>query len=70
MRTRAALLVVHRKTGRAFSYNSEYELLEPLIVRAEKPAKFKSCRCFWKPCCQIPRWAWGVRDTEFDVYWL
>lgn len=70
IKTRATMLVLHRITQRAFTYNGGYELLEPLILEAREPRRYSSIRCFWKPMCSVPAWAAGIRDTEFDTYFL
>lgn len=67
---KAMMLVLHRGTGRAFTYDRKYEILEPLILDAEEPRKYESVRCFWKPMCVVPAWAACIRDHEFDTYWL
>lgn len=71
VRTRASLIVVHRKTWRAFSCNDEYEVLEPLILDLPDSFSYKSMRVFWKPMLpNTPLWAAGRRDLEFDSYWV
>lgn len=69
IRTKATLFVIHRRTSRAFSYNSEWELIEHLIFANMIP-KHRKMQAFWKPYWGVPLWALGIRDTEFDGYWL
>lgn len=70
VKTKASVIVFHRKTARAYSYNEAYEIIEPLILDLES-INFKCVREYWKPCCpNTPRWAAGIRDIEFDTFFL
>lgn len=68
--TLATTIVLHRRTGRAYSYNEDYELLEPLILDLTS-FKYKCVRQYWKPLTpNTPAWALGIRDIEFDTFFL
>lgn len=67
--TKAAVLVRHRGSGRAYSYNEKWELLEPLIFTEDEP-NYKSVRCWWRPMTAVPAWAVGIRDLQFDTFFL
>lgn len=66
---KAKTLVRHRGTGRAYSYDKNWKLLEPLILEAEVP-RYETVRCWWRPICAVPAWAAGIRDLQFDTYFL
>ncbi len=70
MKTPVTTLVVHRRTGRAYSYNDDYELVEPLILDL-KCIHYRCVRQYWKPLTTAtPAWALGIRDIEFDTFFL
>jgi hypothetical protein len=64
------VIVFHRRTGRAYSYNEDFEILEPLILDLEV-FRYKTVREYWKPMLpNTPLWAARIRDTEFDSFWV
>lgn len=70
MTTPVTTVVVHRRTGRAYSYNDNYELVEPLILDLVD-IYYRGVRKCWKPMTtNTPAWASGIRDIEFDTFFL
>jgi hypothetical protein len=64
------VFVFHRKSRRAYIYDAEYELCKKLIEDVAVLPAYSSIRCNWRPVLQLPRWSWGIRDTEFTTYWV
>jgi len=64
------IVVYHIGTKRAFTYDEKFQIVENLILNANKPCKYKSIRYYWKPMCKVPAWAGRLRDHEFITYWV
>jgi len=64
------VLVRHNRTMRGFTLDEDYKIIEPLVLDCRALEEYKSAFFWWKPPCDIPAWAYGIRDNEFDTYWV
>ena len=63
------VLVRHKSTGRTFSLNRGYTLLNPDLGNLNPPEKFVEEWDGWM-CLSRPSWTEGMDDSEFHAYWL
>jgi len=66
------VVCLHLATGRAFTLNREYGLVDLCLTDQKKPKNYVSFWDGWLPTmkAQRPEWIEGLSKDEFTAYWM